>query len=176
MVKDILIEFLKTPPLGVDKIIVDIRDIKEIAGNGWDFTLIHRPKEDPFGNNEISFHNFISNKEYDSFEVEYLKEEERKKTEFAKVRVFREKYKEAAEEYQKFMTQNTVEKPTKFDSISEEAVYVTTERAHNPKDSFKQIEITFDNVEEYKKLTANMTQTQTEYQDSLVKFHKNETI
>jgi len=176
MVKDILIELLKSTPLAEGKIIVDVRDIKEIKGSGWDYTLIYRPKEDPFSDNIISFHNGISDDEYNAFESEYLKEKERKKTEFDKVKVFRNKYNEACQEYQTFMNQNTTEDTKKFDSISDEAVYVTMERAKNPDNGFKEVQITTENVGEFRTLSDNMTKTRLDYQDALVKFHKNETI
>jgi hypothetical protein len=66
MDKEILIECLKTLPIGKDKKIIDVQDIKRVNNELWEFSLIIQ-REDEM--QEISFHNTIKNDTYDNYRL-----------------------------------------------------------------------------------------------------------
>lgn len=133
MHKDVLIECLKTLPIGKGKIIVDASDIKEIEGHGWDFTLTYRPKDNPFNMNEISWHNWITTETYNAFAEQYLANEEARNKVKEEIRIARAELDKARMEYDEFLG------------------LVTTDI-----EGIKEINITTENFEEYQRTQKNM--------------------
>lgn len=66
MDKEILIECLKTLPIGKEKNIIDVQDIKRVNNELWEFSLITRRENEM---QEISFHNAIKNDTYDNYRL-----------------------------------------------------------------------------------------------------------
>jgi hypothetical protein len=66
MVKETLIECLKTLPISKEKNIIDVRDIKRVNDELWEFSLITQHDNEM---NEISFHNTIKNDTYDNYRL-----------------------------------------------------------------------------------------------------------
>jgi hypothetical protein len=64
--KETLIECLKTLPIGKDKNIIDVQDIKRLNNELWEFSLITHGE---YELQEISFHNTIKNDTYDSYRL-----------------------------------------------------------------------------------------------------------
>ena len=149
MHKDVLIECLKTLPISKGKIIVDVSDIKEIEGHGWDYTLTYRPKDNPFDMNEVSFHNWITTETYNIFAEQYLINEEARNKVKEDIRLAREEMDKARKEYDEFMG------------------LISTEV-----DTIKQINITTENFEEFQRKQQNMKDKLDAYTQKVKELYK----
>lgn len=144
MHKDVLIECLKTLPISKGKIIVDVSDIKEIEGHGWDFTLTYRPKTNPFNMNEISFHNWIATETYNIFADQYLANEEARNKAKEEIRLARVEMDKARKEYDEFIGLITREV-----------------------DGNKELNITTENFDEFQRAQRNMKDKHDIYQEKV---------
>lgn len=147
MYKDVLIQCLKSLPISRGKIIVDVSDIKEIDGHGWDYTLTYRLYNNPDGMNEVSFHNWITTETYNTFADEYLANEANRNKKLEEIRLAREEMDKARKEHDEFIN------------------LISTEV-----DGIKQINITTENFEEYQRDQRNMKEKYEAYVQKVREF------
>jgi len=158
MHKDILIQCLKTLPIGKGKIIVDVTDIKEIDGYGWDFSLTYRSLDNPFEMNEISFHNWITKETYHIFKEQYTKNDDLKKIKLEELIVARTEIDLSRRAYDDFIAANSTEvEPTP----QENPAFLTE---HMP---IQEINITAGNYHEWIRMQENMKRATEIYQEKV---------
>jgi len=168
MYKDILIQCLKTLPIGKGKIIVDVEDIKDVDGQGWDFTLKYRPLLNPFGMNEISFHNWITKETYNTFKEDYLKNEEQRNQKKEEIRIAREEMTAARLAYDDFMNANT----TGEDNENNEPLFPGMVGLMDNPVPARTFTITTENVDEFRRLQDDLRFKQEVYNKKVSELNK----
>jgi len=149
MNKDILLQCVKSLSNNRDKFIVDIIDIKEIEGHGWDYTLVFRYKENPFDINETSPHNFIRKEVYEEFESEYNAAEEARNKKLVEVRELKNRLMDARKRYDDFIQNHTV-----------------------GDGEIPEIRIDTGNIEEYQQINTDLKHAQEQYTDAIKELSK----
>ena len=157
MIKDALIKYLKTQSITRDKIIVDVIDINEIEGHGWDYTLVFRYIQSPFEENQHLTHQFVSKGTYKFFEDDYLKNEDRRNQKMEEFKAAKQAMETARKEYEDFMEQNSVERHPQ--APMEFGMFINA--VNNPPEvAMREFQLTGDNIQEYRRLQTNLTTTQ----------------